>query len=130
MVAKFSSINMKMSATKVVMDLKGELKLITSTDSTWDTWCCVYDNHNNGKNVNMKTVMKYTNGPKMKVPPILREFFGPLYKLMELHLLWATQHILQETPKKTFPYPNIFLKHTRYIKPSTYHIKEWCEYQN
>ena len=128
-VAKFSSIDMKTSATKTVMELKGELKLITSDDSTWDLWCRVFDSHNNGDLIDVETEVPYKSEPKVKVPPILREFFRPLQGLTELELYRAAQHILLETPRRTLPYPKIFLKRPRHMKPSTYHIKEWCEYR-
>lgn len=120
---------MKTSATKTVMELKGELKLITSTDRTWNMWCRVFDSHNNGDIVNPETENTYKSDPKVKVPPILREFFRPLQGLTELELYRAAEHILLETPGRTLPYPKIFLKRPRHMKPSTYHIKEWCEYR-
>lgn len=120
---------MKTSATKTVTELKGEMKLITSSDTTWDMWCRVFDCHNIGDIVNPDTEMAYKSEPKSKVPPILREFFRPLQGLAELELYRAAQHILLETPRRTLPYPKIFLKRPRHMKPSTYHIKEWCEYR-
>ena len=120
---------MKTSATKTVVELKGELKLITSTDTTWDMWCRVFDCHNIGDIVNPETEVTYRSDPKLKVPPILREFFRPLQGLTELELYRAAQHILLETPRRTLPYPKIFLKRPKHMKPSTYHIKEWCEYK-
>lgn len=66
---------MKTSATKMVMELKGELKLITSIDATWNLWYHVFVNHNNDDIVNPQTT--YKNDPKMKVPPIFYEFLGP-----------------------------------------------------
>ena len=120
---------MKTSATKTVMELKGELKLITSADSTWEMWCRVFDSHNVGNIVNLETEVTYKSDPKVKVPPILREFFRPLQGLTELELYRAAQHILLETPRRTLPYPKIFLKRPKHMKPSTYHIKEWCEYR-
>ena len=120
---------MKTSATKTVMELKGELKLITSSDSTWEMWCRVFDSHNVGNIVNPETEVTYKSDPKVKIPPILREFFRPLQGLTELELYRAAQHILLETPRRTLPYPKIFLKRPKHMKPSTYHIKEWCEYR-
>lgn len=123
---KFSSIDMKTSATKMVMELKGELKLITFTDATWDLWCRVFNSHDNGNIVNLETKTTYKSDPKMKVPPILYEFFRPMQGLTEVELYCVAQHILLETPRGTLSYPKIFLKMPRHSKPSTYHIKEWC----
>ena len=38
-------------------------------------------------------------------------------------------HILCKTPRRTLPYPKIFLKRPKHLKPSTYHIRKWCEYR-
>ena len=38
MVDKFSSIDMKSTSTKSVMELKGELRLICCNNDTWDLW--------------------------------------------------------------------------------------------
>lgn len=77
---------MKSSVAKIVMELKGELTLIMSTDTTWDIWCCVFDSHNNGDIANPETETTYKNDPKLKVPPIFRELLKPLQGLAELEL--------------------------------------------
>ena len=120
---------MKTSGMKTVMELKGELKLITATEDTWAIWLRLFDAHNNGDLVNPDTENTYRSDPKIKVPPILREFFRPLQGLLDSELYRAAQHILLETSKRTLPYPKIFLKRPKHMKPSTYHIKEWCEYR-
>ena len=65
----------------------------------------------------------------MKVPPILREFFHPAQGLLDSKLYRAAMHILLETPRRTLPYPKIFLKRPKHMKFSTYHMKVWCEYR-
>ena len=126
---KFSSIDMKTSGMKTVMELKGELKLITASAETWAIWLRLFDAHNNGDLVNPDTENTYRSDPKIKVPPILREFFRPLQGLLDSELYRVAQHILLETSRRTLPYPKIFLKRPKHMKPSTYHIKEWCEYR-
>ena len=128
-VTKFSSIDMKQSGMKTVQDLKGELKLITSSDRTWAIWMRVFHAHSNGELINLETEKKYKEDLKIKVPPILRELFRPLQGLLDAELYKAAEHLLKETPRRTAPYPKIFLKRPRFMKPSTYHIKEWCEYR-
>ena len=75
---KFSSIDMKTNGMKTVMELKGELKLITATAETWVIWLRLFDAHNNGDLINPDTENTYRSDPKIKVPPIFREFFRPL----------------------------------------------------
>ena len=120
---------MKTSGMKTVQELKGELKLITATEETWAIWLRLFDAHNNGDLVNPDTENTYKSDSKVKVPPILREFFRPLQGLMDSELYRAAEHILLETPRRTLPYPKIFLKRPKHMKPCTYHIKEWCEYR-
>ena len=69
---------MKTSGMKTVHELKGELKLITATEETWAIWLRLFDAHNNGDLVNPNTENTYKSDSKIKVPPILREFFRPL----------------------------------------------------
>ena len=126
---RFSSIDMKTSRMKTVMELKGELKLITATEETWAIWLRIFDAHNNGDLVNPDTENTYKSDSKVKVPPILREFFRPLQGLLDFELYRAVQHILLETSRRTLPYPKIFMKRPKHMKPSPYHIKDWCEYR-
>ena len=126
---KFSSIDMKTSGMKTVQKLKGELKLITATKETWAIWLRLFDAHNNGDLINPDADNTYKSDSKVKVSPILREFFRPLQGLLDSELYRAAQHILLETPRRTLPYPKIFLKRPKHMKPSTYRIKEWCDYR-
>lgn len=105
-----------MSMTKTVM----ELKPITSTHSTRDIWCRVSNYYNNNDFVNPEMEVTYKSNLKVKVPPIFKEFFKPPQGLMKLEMYRAT---LLDMPRRTLPYPKIFLKHLRHMKPSTYHIK-------
>ena len=89
----------------------------------------LFDAHNNGDLVNPDTENTYKTDSKVKVPPILREFFRPLQGLMDSELYRAAEHILLETPRGTLPYPKIFLKRPKHMKPCTYHIMKWCEYK-
>ena len=120
---------MKTGGKKPVEELKGELKLITASEETWAIWTRVFDAHNIGDIVNPNSENMYKMDPKSEVPPILREFFRPLQGLMDSELYRAAAHILCETPRRSLPYPKIFLKRPKHMKPSTYHIREWCEYQ-
>ena len=75
---KFSSIDMKTSGKKTVHELKCELKLITATEETWAMWLRLFDAHNNRHLVNPDTENIFKTDSKMKIPPILREFFRPV----------------------------------------------------
>ena len=120
---------MKTSCMKTMMELKGEVKLITTTEETWENWLRLFNAHNNGDLVNLDTENTYRSDPKIKVPPILKEFFRPLQGLLDSELYRTAQHILLETSKRTLPYPKSFLKRPKHMKPSTYHITEWCKYR-
>ncbi len=128
-VTKFSSIDMKASAKKTVQDLKGELKLITASEETWKIWVRLFDAHNQGELVNPDTENTYAEDSKAKVPPLLREFFRFLQGLQESELYRVAQHVLCETPRRSLPYPKIFLKRPKHPKPSCYHIREWSEHR-
>lgn len=52
MVDKFSSIDMKSTTTKSVLELKEELILICFAEETWEMWTTFFDAHNAGNIVN------------------------------------------------------------------------------
>ena len=120
---------MKRSKRKTVQELKSELKFITATEETWAIWLRLFEAHNNGELVNHDTENTYKIDSKVKTPPILREFFRPAQRLLDSELYRLAMHILLVTPRRTLSYPKIFLKRPKYMKPSTYHMKEWCEYR-
>ena len=99
---------MKTSGKKTVQELKGELKLITALEETWTISLRLFDAHNNGDLVNPDTEDTYKNDLKIKVPPILKEFFRPVQELFDSELYRAAQHILLETPRRNLSYPKIF----------------------
>ena len=120
---------MKTSGKQTVQELKGELKIIIATKETWAIWLRLFDVHNNRDFVNPNTDNTFKIDSKVKIPPILREFFCLAQGLLDLELYRVAQHIDLETPRRTLPYPKIFLRRPKYMKPSTYHMKEWCEYK-
>jgi len=120
---------MKTSGKKIVQESKCELKLITVSEETWAIWLQLFDAQNNRDLVNPYTEDTYKNDSKIKVPPILKEFFRPAQGLPDSELYKAAQHILLETPRRTLSYPKIFLKRPKHMKPFTYHMKEWCDHR-
>ena len=128
MVDKFSSIDMKSTTTKSVLELKGELRLICCNNSTWDLWTQFFDKHSSGDLINPETEEKYSAEKTGECPPLLREFFRPLQGLTETELQRCAVHCLGNTAGRTLPYPKIFLKRPKH-KPGTYSIKEWCEHR-
>ena len=75
MVDKFSSIDMKSTSTKSVLELKGELRLICCDNDTWELWTRVFDLHSSGDLVNPDTEEKFNAVEGGECPPINREFF-------------------------------------------------------
>ena len=128
MVDKFSSIDMKSTSTKSVLELKGELRLICCNRETWDLWTQFFDAHSAGDLVNPDTEEKYNQEKSGEAPPLLREFFRPLQGLTESELQRCAVHALGNTVGRTIPYPKIFLKRPKH-RPGTYSIKEWCEHR-
>jgi len=130
-VTKFSSIDLKKENTKTVQELKGEIKLITATQETWNIWMRLFEAHNNGELVDVETENTFKSDTKSKHPPpkLVREFFRPLQGLQDSELYRAAQHVLLETPRRSLPYPKIFLKRPKHPKPSSYSIKDWCEHR-
>ena len=128
MVDKFTSIDMKSTSTKSVLELKGELRLICCNRETWDLWTQFFDAHSSGDVVNPDTEEKYSHDKTGEAPPLLREFFRPLQGLTESELQRCAVHLLGNTVGRTIPYPKIFLKRPKH-KPGTYSIKEWCEHR-
>ena len=128
MVDKFSSIDMKSTTTKSVLELKGELRLICCNRDTWELWTQFFDAHSSGDLVNPDTEEKYSSDKTGEAPPLLREFFRSLQGLTESELQRCAVHLLGNTVGRTIPYPKIFLKRPKH-KPGTYSIKEWCEHR-
>ena len=128
MVDKFSSIDMKSTTTKSVLELKGELRLICCAQDTWNMWTTFFDAHSAGDIVNPETEEKYFKEKDGAAPPITREFFRPLQGLTESELHRCAVHLLGNTEGRNLPYPKIFLKRPKH-KPCTYYIKEWCDHR-
>jgi hypothetical protein len=128
MVDKFSSIDMKSTTTKSVLELKGELRLICCSQDTWDMWTTFFDAHSAGDIVNPETETKYASEKDGEAPPITREFFRPLQGLTESELHRCAVHLLGNTVGRKLPYPKIFLRRPKH-KPGTYYIKEWCDHR-
>ena len=75
---KFSSIDMKSTTTKSVLELKGELRLICCNRDTWELWTQFFDAHSSNDLVNLDTEEKYSADKTGEATPLLREFFRSL----------------------------------------------------
>ena len=107
MVDKFSSIDMKSTNTKSVLELKGELRLICCNIDTWDLWTQFFDAHSSGDLINPETGEKY-NEKGIDAPPVVREFFRCLQGLTESELQRCALHLLNRTPGRNLAYPKYF----------------------
>ena len=110
MVDKVSSIDMKSTTTKSVLELKGELRLICCNRDTWELWTQFFDAHSSGNLVNPETEEKYNADKTGEAPPLLREFFRSLQGLTESELKRCVVYVLGNTVRRTISYPKIFLK--------------------
>lgn len=128
MVDKFSSIDMKSTAVKKVLELKGELRLICCDKETWTIWVQFFDAHTNGELINPDTEEKYSAGKDDDLPILLREFFRHLQGLTESELYRCAVHLLGRTAGRTLPYPKIYLKRPK-NKAGTYSMKDWCDHR-
>ena len=128
MVDKFSSIDMKSTSTKSVLELKGELRLICCDNDTWELWTRVFDLHSSGDLVNPDTEEKFNAVEGGECPPINREFFRYLQGLTETELQRCARHTMGTTVGRTIPYPKIFLRRPK-NKAGTYHIREWTDHR-
>ena len=77
MVDKFSSIDMKSTTTKSVLELKGELRLICCNNDTWELWTQFFNAHSSDDMVNPNIKEKHNVDKSAEAPPLLREFLGP-----------------------------------------------------
>ena len=127
MVDKFSSIDMKSTTTKSVLELKGELKLICCNIDTWDLWTQFFDAHSSGDLINPETGEKYVD-KNLEAPPVVREFFRCLQGLTESELQRCALHLLGRTPGRNLAYPKIFLKKPK-NKAGTYSIRQWTDHR-
>ena len=127
MVDKFSSIDMKSTTTKSVLELEGELKLICCNIDTWDLWTQYFDAHSSGDLINPETGEKYTD-KNLDAPPVVREFFRCLQGLTESELQRCALPLLGRTRGRNLAYPKIFLKRSK-NKAGTYSIRQWTDHQ-
>lgn len=107
-VDKVSSIDMKSSTTKLVLELKAELKLICYSNETREMWTNYFDAHNAGDIVNPITEEKYSVKKDGEVRLILREFSWPLQGLIDSKLHCSPMNLFGNMFQRKLPYSELF----------------------
>jgi hypothetical protein len=130
MINKFSSIDNASHKQKKYNELRGEIYLITASDSVWVKWKSVFEKHETGELIDPDTGIFFNQTTRFKqMKPLVREFFRTLQGLSETEMEKAAAHILHFTPtaKRCWVHPKIvFLKPKSFV-PSCYTMKEWTE---
>jgi hypothetical protein len=130
MINKFSSIDNASHKQKKYKELRGEIYLITSSDSVWTKWKTIFELHESGGLVDPDTQKIYKEGKGYTaMKPLVREFFRSLQGLSENDIEKAATHILHKEPtaKRVWPHPKIVFTKPKTFVPSCYTMKEWAE---
>ena len=130
MINKFSSIDNASHKQKKYNELRGEIYLITTSDSVWARWKRVFEKHETGALIDPNTGSLYNQTSRFKqMKPLVREFFRALQGLSETEMGKAAFHILhvEPTAKRCWVHPKIVFTKPKIFVPSCYTMKEWTE---
>lgn len=130
MINKFSSIDNSSHRQKKYKELRGEIYLITSSDSVWGKWRKVFEKHESGGLMDPDTLLLFNKNTRFKqMRPLVREFFRTLQGLTEAEMEKAADHILhvEPTAKRCWMHPKIVFNKPKTFTPSCYLMKEWTE---
>lgn len=130
MINKFSSIDNACHKQKKYSELRGEIYLITASDTVWKKWKDVFEKHETGDLVDPDTNFPFNCASNFKqMKPLVREFFRTLQGLTETEMGKAASHILHSGPtaKRCWAHPKIVFTKPKAFLPSCYTMKEWAE---
>ena len=130
MINKFSSIDNSSHRQKKYKELRGEIYLITSSDSVWGKWKKVFEKHESGGLMDPDTLLLFNKNTRFKqMRPLVREFFRTLQGLTEAKMEKAADHILhvEPTAKRCWMHPKIVFNKPKNFVPSCYLMKDWTE---
>ena len=120
MINKFSSINNACHKHKKYNELRGEIYLITASDSVWGKWRSVFEKYETGDLIDPDTGMLFNQTACFKqMKPLVREFFRALQGLSETEM--------GKTVKRCWVHPKIVFTKPKIFVPSCYTMKEWTE---
>src|SRR6202048_2171168 len=95
MINKFSSIDNASQKQKKYNELRGEIYLITASDSVWTKWKSVFEKHEMGELIDPDTDIFFNRTSCFKqMKPLVREFFRTLQGLSETEMEKVALHIL------------------------------------
>lgn len=130
MINKFSSIDNASSKQKKYNDMRGEIYLITASDSVWQKWRSVFERHEKGELIDPDTGVFFNASAKFRhMKPLVREFFRSIQGLSETEMEKAASHILHQEPtaKRCWAHPKIVFQKPKTFLPSCYSMKEWTD---
>ena len=130
MINKFSSIDNACHMQKKLVDLSGEIYLITAADGVWSKWKDVFEKHEAGDLVDPETGLGFNKSSTFKqMKPLVREFFRTLQSLNETEMERAAFYILHNSPtqKRSWTHPKIVFTKPKSFCPSCYTMKEWSD---
>lgn len=130
MINKFSSIDNACHRQKKLVDLSGEIYLITSADSVWGKWKEVFEKHETGDLIDPDTGLTFNSASNFKqMKPLVREFFRTLQGLNETEMERAAKYMLHSaaTAKRAWNHPKVVFTKPKNFCPSCYTMKEWSE---
>jgi len=129
MINKFSSIDNASHKQKKYNEIRGEMYLITASDSVWAKWKSIFKKHETRDLIVPESGSLYNQTPHFKqMKPLVREFRA-LQELSDKDIENAASHILhvEPTAKRCWVHPKIaFIKPIIFV-PSCYIMKKWAE---
>jgi hypothetical protein len=131
-VSRFQSINPDKDGGSVrgIADLKNEVKIITSSDETFELWKEFLEKHSTGGLINPDTGDRFNQAKNFKVTKnfsLAREFFKHLGHFTDDDLKVFVQHLLRKTPGHSYSYPKVTVHKTSKLHISHYSAAEWIE---
>jgi hypothetical protein len=118
-------------ADKSMTNLHNEIKIITSSDETFELWSELISNYAQGYLIDPDTEKKFKenkNWAPQKDGILNREFFKWIGNLTEADHRDLCRHMLNKSgPKRKYPYPKVTMKVTNGVLSSCYTAKEWLE---
>ena len=131
-VSRFQSINPDKdgSSVKGIVDLKNEVKIITSPGETFKLWKEFLELHSTGGLINPDIGARFNHMKHFKVTKnftLAREFFKYLGHFTDEDLKVFVQHLLKKTPSRSLPYPKVIVHKTTKVHVSHYSATDWVE---
>ena len=132
-VSRFQSINPNKDCGSVrrIVDLKNEVKIITSQDETFELWKEFLQKHSTSSLINLDTGDWFNQAKNFKMTKnftLAQELFKHLEHFTDEDLKVFVQYLLQKTLGRLYMYPKVTMHKTSKVHIFHYSAVEWVEH--